>query len=1141
QALSSNEGELDLGDLFEAAEEEMASAEGDGLMGSEWLNQVSEPISEEIDNENFADMFNQLDSSVDVQPIPSSDDSVSGPLVGPAELNSLASLFEGDVADFDQVWEEEADEQSAQNQNQNSLDADISDDFADLLMDQDNSNSNIGGDEDLASLFGASLLEDNDNELDFSDELGEASLEATIDLELDVDFGRGGSEPPELGMNDPDSESQSNTIDLDFDLNDSSSSLELDAEDSIVANQEDLSQDSNELDFAFDDDAVESPTAEVEAVGIEAAPGDLSDFDLAWDEDDISDTDPDLTSDFDGLTTYDEGTADFNQLFQTENLAVNSDQAQAPSANLDVDSFESLDWSSNEIETDSWTIEADDPEVPADSSIDYGDFAFDLEQPQLESAEANSDSEIEADYSVNGEAFSPLTSSINSSEADGENAEDGFSLTEAELEPITSESADLTEDLWSDTTSSADVQAARVTSDDVDDFFAVESENKEDKDSSIIGEADNAETEDFFSTPVASINEHGATETESVIAPSDEATDTADASDDLGDLARNSEFEQTSEAISADSARAELAEEANIIDDFDRPLEDVSDEQTLGETDFGLDLETAFEEDTANFDDLDGLLDADSSDSTGLSELDDLSISSSEDQLVAAEPFETSNQEMVSEAVDWEELDDLIEDTQVEGAVVPESGFTGHVSEDAANDDVNFDSIDSLLEQDSFEEINEPVESGSAAVEEPLRAEFSEPLTGATDDEFEDLEKLLEEADQLGGSAPISGLRRGQSSVPRRIPRRSNMMIDQTMRVSVHHLDNLSNLVGELVVNRNSLEGDQERLRQFLENLLFQVQQLNDVGQRMRDLYERSLLESSLISSRQAFQNSRITRDNGSSHATGASFDALEMDRFTGFHTLTQEMIELIVRVRESASDIGFTVESTDQVTRQFRQVTTQLQEGLNKARMVPFAQTADRLPRAVRDISLKCGKEAKLVVEGRDTLIDKMILERLYDPMTHLVNNAITHGIETPEERSAAGKSREGTITVRAFYQGNQTVIYIADDGGGINSDLVREKALARGIITQTEAREMSEIEIYELLFLPGFSTRDHADDFAGRGVGMDVVRTTLAEIRGAVTVDSELGRGTSFTIRLPLTLSISKALSCVNNQARIAFPMDG
>ncbi|MBE9159469.1 response regulator [Nodosilinea sp. LEGE 06152] len=465
---------------------------------------------------------------------------------------------------------------------------------------------------------------------------------------------------------------------------------------------------------------------------------------------------------------------------------------------------------------------------------------------------------------------------------------------------------------------------------------------------------------------------------------------------------------------------------------------------------------------------------------------------------------------------------------------------TAPVTASQGFDDTDFDDLEALLGEET---LDYRADSNGRSDTQPSQPDLtaSDRPFDVGDDEFGDLEKLLEDADQLGGSAPALGNRRTSAQAARRMPRRAASTTDQTMRVSVGHLDTLSNLVGELVVNRNSLEQDQERLRQFLDNLLNQVSQLNDVGQRMRDLYERSLLESSLIANRQAFALGVSSSDRGGGHATGATFDALEMDRFTGFHTLSQEMIELIVRVREASSDIEFTIDSTDQIARQFRQVTTQLQEGLNKARMVPFGQTADRLPRAVRDISLQCGKEAQLVVEGRDTLIDKMILERLYDPMTHLVNNAITHGIETPEERMATGKPREGTITVRAFYQGNQTVIYIADNGGGINPAVVKAKALKQGLITPAEAQTMTEIEVYDLLFLPGFSTRDQADDFSGRGVGMDVVRTALSDIRGSITIESEVGKGTSFTIRLPLTLSITKALSCVNNQARIAFPMDG
>mgnify|MGYP002777025639 CR=1 FL=1 len=479
-------------------------------------------------------------------------------------------------------------------------------------------------------------------------------------------------------------------------------------------------------------------------------------------------------------------------------------------------------------------------------------------------------------------------------------------------------------------------------------------------------------------------------------------------------------------------------------------------------------------------------------------------LDSLDDLLNSSAPDESS----VSETTDLDELDSLLDEA-------PGNEIT--TSE-------NFDDLESLL-----------ADAPEAAPQTNIAA------TSEADAEFGDLEKMLEESDMtMGGSAAKS---RTTAPQGRRSTRAAKGFSEQTMRVPIKHLDNLSNLVGELVVNRNSLEQDQERLRQSLDNLLYQVQQLSDVGQRMQDLYERSLLESSLLASRQnhrvPFGSSERGASNGNS--IGVEYDPLEMDRFTGFHSLSQEMIELIVRVRESSSDIEFIVDETDQVTRMFRQVTTQLQEGLTRSRMVPFAQTADRLPRAVRDIAMKCGKQAELVIEGRDTLIDKMILEHLYDPMTHLVNNAITHGIEDPEVRRAAGKSPTGKITIRAFHQGNQTVISVSDDGAGVDVERVRSKAIEKGLITATEARNASRLDIYDLLFHPGFSTKDQADDFSGRGVGMDVVRTSLSEIRGAISTDSSQNKGTTFTIRLPLTLSISKALCCISDRARIAFPMDG
>jgi CheY-like chemotaxis protein len=210
---------------------------------------------------------------------------------------------------------------------------------------------------------------------------------------------------------------------------------------------------------------------------------------------------------------------------------------------------------------------------------------------------------------------------------------------------------------------------------------------------------------------------------------------------------------------------------------------------------------------------------------------------------------------------------------------------------------------------------------------------------------------------------------------------------------------------------------------------------------------------------------------------------------------------------------------------------------------MVAFGEIERVFPlmRYVRDKAAEFGKQAEIKIEGRETLIDKLILEHFSDPLKHLVNNAIAHGIETPEVRLKAGKAAMGKITIKAFHQGNQTVISFSDDGSGINADRVKAKAIEKRLISRADAENMSRQELYQLIYHPGFSTKDEADMLAGKGVGMDVVLTSLSEIRGTITTDSHQGKGTTFTIRLPLTLSICKALCCLSDKARIAFPMDG
>jgi chemosensory pili system protein ChpA (sensor histidine kinase/response regulator) len=445
--------------------------------------------------------------------------------------------------------------------------------------------------------------------------------------------------------------------------------------------------------------------------------------------------------------------------------------------------------------------------------------------------------------------------------------------------------------------------------------------------------------------------------------------------------------------------------------------------------------------------------------------------------------------------------------------------------------DVDFAALEALLNTDDAQGVQTPKTApivSQATVSKAQNAFVDSEIS----DEFRNLEKLLAEANQSIAAQGIT-----TKSTPSKTPRPTTRRLrEEGMKIPVKQLDEMSNLVGELVVNRNTLEQDHERLRQSLDNLLIQVQHLSDVGGRMQELYERSLLEASLLSSRRSREYGQSSNAN---HDRG--FSELEMDQFTLFHTLSQETIEHIVRLRESASDIDFVTEETERVARQFRQVTTQLQERLTKARMVPFAQAIDRLRRGVRDNGIKYGKQVELVTEGADTLIDKMILDHLTDPLTHMLNNAIAHGIETTEVRKAAGKLPLGIITIRAFHQGNQTVISVTDDGAGIDHHKVKLKAIQKEIITPEEAQNMTRQDFYELLFLPSFSTADEIDDIKGRGVGMNVVENDINEIRGTVSTDSVLGKGTTFTIRLPLTLSICKALCCISDKSRIAFPMDG
>jgi|HubBroStandDraft_6_1064221.scaffolds.fasta_scaffold04281_4 two-component system chemotaxis sensor kinase CheA len=247
-----------------------------------------------------------------------------------------------------------------------------------------------------------------------------------------------------------------------------------------------------------------------------------------------------------------------------------------------------------------------------------------------------------------------------------------------------------------------------------------------------------------------------------------------------------------------------------------------------------------------------------------------------------------------------------------------------------------------------------------------------------------------------------------------------------------------------------------------------------------------------------------------------------------------------LVLARNQLLQISNTVEDTglQAVSQRMNLIATELQGEVMKTRMQPIGNIWSQFPRTVRDVALGCGKEVGIEMEGKETELDKTIIEAIKDPLTHLVRNSVDHGIELPDDRVKAGKDRAGRLILRAFHEGGQVNIEITDDGAGLNGDRIRKKALERGVINAEQAARMTEHEIFNLIFLPGFSTAEKVTNVSGRGVGMDVVKTNVEKIGGTVDVQSTRGRGTTVRVKIPLTLAIIPALVVTCGGDRYAIP---
>jgi len=315
------------------------------------------------------------------------------------------------------------------------------------------------------------------------------------------------------------------------------------------------------------------------------------------------------------------------------------------------------------------------------------------------------------------------------------------------------------------------------------------------------------------------------------------------------------------------------------------------------------------------------------------------------------------------------------------------------------------------------------------------------------------------------------------------------------LRVDAKRIDYLLNLVSETVITKASLNQSALEFNELY--ALFQNAN-GEYKDRIRKLLDK--FPSYLEKLQQGADLNTVKKELSADYAG-------MFELFSQFET---SMKYSVTKFRSSAQNLG--------------RISGELQEGVMKIRMVPISQIFSRFPRVVRDLSKTLNKNIQLVIEGEDTELDKSVVEDLLDPIMHCVRNSMDHGIETPEERKALGKSEQGTLLLKASNEGNMIVIEVSDDGKGIDVDAVKAKAVERGLLHP--GKNLTDVEAYQLIFAPGFSTSKTISSVSGRGVGLDVVKTHIEKLNGTVTVVSERNRGTRFTIKLPLTLAIIQGL---------------
>jgi chemosensory pili system protein ChpA (sensor histidine kinase/response regulator) len=442
------------------------------------------------------------------------------------------------------------------------------------------------------------------------------------------------------------------------------------------------------------------------------------------------------------------------------------------------------------------------------------------------------------------------------------------------------------------------------------------------------------------------------------------------------------------------------------------------------------------------------------------------------------------------------------------------------------------------VEQETAEAIGETGAVTEAQVEEEPAAALMQPAAEAPAQEAVAQKEKEEELVATGG-------RKEPAAMPQ----------SKSVRIALERLDRMMNVVGELVINRTRILGRLSELANLADVLNFSKARMSDKIAEFQEKYEFSRITSSnhdpemrAVSAggdggallggdfpyRGGYSSYSHSRDQSL-----AEFSELEMDRYDDFGILSRSLTEISADITEVLAQLDGFVRRVDSDIDEFTKLAHRLQDEITQARMVPIGNLYTRISRTVRDAAKAANKQVELTLAGAETELDNNIIQQIADPLLHLVRNSVAHGIERTEERYASGKPDQGNIAVRAYHRGNHIYIEVEDDGRGIDYRKIRATAVESSLLTADQADEMEDRDLLELLFHPGFSTAPRKTELAGRGVGLDVVRSNLNQLNGEIEIETALGVGTRFTLKVPLTLIISQALFVRCGQFTFAFPL--